>query len=195
MKRLVALALVLMLAACASIEKVEGDQLVNNRLVLKVPQAWNRMPANDGQPFQTWTQEGLAIDHLRFWAAIKPGEALRKGAALRPGPNQQAPRVPTYTKGMTLDQLVNLFEIVYAADGSTVAMTKVEPAGFAGAHGVRFEFSVVRKGDDVMLLGLGWAAVHKDELFAASFVAPRLSFFKRLAPMARDLVATASVKN
>lgn len=189
-----ALFVVMLMGGCAVIEKVEGDQLLNNRLSMKLPQAWNRMAVNDGQPYQTWTQEGLAIDHLRFWAGIKPGEPLRKGA-LSPGAGQTAPRVPTYTKGMTLDQLAHLFELLYAADGSTVTVTKVEPAVFAGAQGVRLEFSLVRKGDDVQLHGLGWAAVYKDELFAASFVAPRLHFFNRLAPLARAVVATATVKN
>lgn len=198
MRRIAAWALAsimaMLMGGCAVIEKVEGDQLLNNRLSMKLPQAWNRMTINDGQPYQTWTQEGLAIDHLRFWAAVKPGEPLRKGLA-RPGAGQTAPRVPTYTKGMTLDQLAHLFELLYAADGSTVSVTKLEPSVFAGASGVRLEFSVVRKGDDVQLSGLAWASVHKDDLFAASFVAPRLHFFNRLAPLARDVVATASVKN
>lgn len=184
----------LLIGGCAVIEKVEGDQLLNNRLSMKLPQAWNRIAVNDGQPYQTWTQEGLAIDQLRFWAGVKSGEPLRKGL-VRTGAGQTAPRVPTYTKGMTLDQLANLFELLYAADGSTVTVTKIEPAVFASANGVRLEFSVVRKGDDVLLSGLAWASVHKDELFASSFVAPRLHFFSRLAPMARDVVATAVVKN
>ena len=198
MKRIIswffAVLLTLVFGGCAVVEKVEGDQLLNNRLSMKLPQAWNRIAVNEGQPYQTWTQEGLAIDHLRLWAAVKPGEPLRKGLT-SPGAGRTAPRVPTYTKGMTLDQLANLFELLYAADGSTVTVTKIEPGVFAGSNGVRVEFSIVRKGDDVLLNGLAWASVHKDEFFAASFVAPRLHFFKRLAPLARDVVATAVVKN
>jgi hypothetical protein len=107
---------------------------------------------------------------------------------------QKAPRTPTYTAGMQSDQLVNLFEVLYAMDGSIVTMNKVEASNFAGEKGVRFEFSVTRKGDDVQLRGIGWVAVRKSELFAATFVAPKLSFFERLSYKAEAVVKTATIK-
>ena len=196
MKKILVLFLVALLAACTSIVKVEGDQLINSRMTVKLPEAWNKvsMPGNK-QPFDVWTQEGLPIDHLRFWAGVASNQELMKRPPGAPVPaGGKAARTPTYVAGMQPDQLVNLFETLYAADGSSVTMNKVEPAVFAGEKGVRFEFSVVRKGDDVQLRGVGWVAINKNELFAATFVAPRLSFFQRLLPKAENVVQTARIK-
>lgn len=193
MKKLLVLVLAAMLAACAGITKVEGDQVVNGRLAVKLPDAWNKIAfAGDRQPYDLWTQEGITLDHLRLWAAVKPGEALMTKPHVPAG--KTAPRLPTYADGMAPDQLVNLFEVLYSADGSLVTMTRVEPAPFAGEKGVRFEFTVARKSDDVQMRGVGWVAVRKGELFAATFVAPRLAFFPRLLPKAEGVVASAQIK-
>ncbi|MES2976087.1 MAG: hypothetical protein V4757_20885 [Pseudomonadota bacterium] len=194
MKKIFALMLVALLAACTTVVKVEGDQVVNGRLAVKLPEAWNKLtlPA-DKQPFEVWTQEGRTLDHLRFWAAIKPGETLLTRPAGYTPAGEKAPRLPTYTSGMAPDQLVSLFETLYSVDGSHVTMNKVEPAVFAGEPGVRFEFSVARKSDDVQFKGVGWVAVRQGELFAATFVAPRLSFFARILPKAEGVVRTAKI--
>lgn len=195
MKKLLALLLIAALAACTTVTRVEGDQVVNGRLAVTLPDAWNRVSLSSAkQPFDVWTQEGLMLDHLRIWAAIKPGEALLTRPSNYTPAGEKAPRIPTYTKGMAPDQLVNLFETLYSGDGSLVTMSKVEPVIFAGQQGVRFEFAVARKRDDVQLKGVGWVAVRGDELFAATFVAPRLSFFARLLPKAEGVVKTAQIK-
>lgn len=175
---------------------MEGDQVINNRMAVKLTDAWNKvdLPGNK-QPFDVWTQEGLTIDHLRFWAAVGNNQEMMKrppGASVPQG--GKAASLPTYVAGMQPDQLVSLFESLYAADGSIVTMNKVEPAAFAGEKGVRFEFALTRKSDDVQLRGVGWVAVKRNELFAATFVAPRLSFFPRLLPKAENVVKTAQIK-
>jgi hypothetical protein len=190
MKKLVSLLLIAVLAGCASVVKVEGDQMVNQRMAVKVTEAWNKMP-NGSQPYELWTQEGVTLDQLRMWAGIKSGQNLMTPPPS--GSGQKAARVPTYTAGMAPDQLVNLFELMYSADGSLVTMDKVEPGTLAGEKGVRFEFSVTRKSDDVQLRGVGWVAVRQGELFAASFVAPRLAFFSRLRPLAERVVQSARI--
>lgn len=194
MKKVLCVALVALLSACNSIVKMEGDQIVNGRLAVRVTEAWNKVsiPGNP-QPYETWTQEGLTLDHLRLWAAVRDGQSL-----MTP-PNTAAntatpPRQPTFTRDMPADQLVQLFEILYARDGSIVTMNKVEPATFVGEPGVHFEFSLTRKGDGVEMKGLGWAAVRKGELYAASFVAPKKFFFTRLAPKAASIIRTARIQ-
>lgn len=195
MKKLLAtLALGALLAGCAAITKVEGDQLVRERMQVKLASAWNRVaPPGSRQPFDTWTQEGIYLDELRMWAGLKSGEAIMVAPRVASG-QEKAKRVPTFTTGMSPDQLVNLFETMYSIDGSLVQVTKVQPADFAGGSGVRFEFAVTRKRDDVQLLGVGWVREQKGEMFAATFVAPKLSFFARLAPKAEAVVKTAQVR-
>jgi hypothetical protein len=191
MKKLLALLLAVLLAGCAAVVKVEGDQVVNNRLAVKLPDAWNKLNAYN-QPYETWTQEGASLDQLRFWAGVSAGKALMVPPPTAFG--EKAPRVPTFATGMSADQLVGLFEILYAADGSQVKITKMEPGRFADKDGVRFEFAVVRKTNDLQLRGVGWAAVHNNELYAATFVAPQLAFYPRLLPRAEGVIASARIK-
>lgn len=194
MKKLVACLLIALLGACTSIVKVEGDQVVNGRMAVRVSEAWNKVALPGAtQPYETWTQEGLPLDHLRFWAAIPAGSSLMTAPRVNSA-DQKAPRVPTYVAGMQPDQLVNLFETLYSHDGSIVTLSKVEPATFVGEKGVHFAFSMMRKADGVEMKGLGWLAVHKGQLYAASFVAPRKSFFGRLAPKAESVVKSARVQ-
>lgn len=193
MKKILAIFLMLLLAGCINIVKVEGDQVINNKLAVKLPHAWNKLPAFS-QPYETWTLDGMGLDELRFWAGFKPGQALM---TIPPGTvplGQKAPRVPTYTAGMQPDQLVSLFETLYSADGSTVKIQRIDAVPFAGEKGLRFEFSVTRKTDDLLLSGVGWVAVREGDLYAATFVAPQLSFFRRLYPKAESIIATARIK-
>lgn len=192
MKKIVATLLVALLAGCAAVIKVEGDQVVNNRLSVKVSDAWNKLP-NRSEPYETWTQDGPSLDQLRFWAGLRTGEPL----VIQPPASvagQKAPRVPTFTAGMAPDQLVNLFELVYSVDGSSVKVTRIDPAQFAGEQGVRFEFLVARKRDDLQINGVGWVAVKNNELYAATFTAPQLAFFRRLLPKAESVVGSARIK-
>jgi hypothetical protein len=200
MKRILLLLAAVLLAACTSMAKVEGEQVVHERLVVTVPGAWNRVIDRSEQPpYESWTQEGLPLDHLRLWGAIRPGQPLlTKWATYSRAADAKDPRVPTFRTGLTPEKLVSLFEEVYATSG-TVAITKVEPTVFAGEKGVRFEFTLARRSDDLNLRGVGWVAVRPDpmwgeELYAATFVAPKLSFYDRLLPMAEAVIKTARVR-
>lgn len=200
MKRLLLLLAVVLLAACTSMTKVVGEQVVGERLVVNVPGAWNRVVDRSEQPpYESWTQEGLPLDHLRLWAGVRPGQPLlTKWATYSRAADAKDPRVPTFRTGLTPEKLVRLFEEVYAPSG-TVGITKVEPTVFAGEKGVRFEFTLARRSDDLNLRGVGWVAVRPDpvwgeELYAATFVAPKLSFYDRLLPMAEAVVKSARVR-
>jgi hypothetical protein len=146
-----------------------------------------------------WTQEGIPLDHLRLWGGIRPGQPLlTKWATYSRAEDAKEARVPTFRTGLTPEKLVRLFEEVYAGAG-TVGITKVEPTVFAGQKGVRFEFTLARRSDDLNLRGVGWVSVRPDptwgeELYAATFVAPKLSFYDRLLPMAEAVVKSAHVR-
>jgi hypothetical protein len=192
---LAAMLLVIFLTACTSIAKVEGDQVVNRKLVVNVPAAWNKVNDPwDAEPYDMWTQEGIPLDHLRLWAGVQPGKTLvAKPTVFFRAPGEKDARYPTFTAGLAPDRLVSLFEAIYANEG-VVNITRVEPTVFAGEKGVRFEFTLARRADDLTMRGVGWVAVHKNELFAATFVAPRLTFFPRLLPMAEAVVKTARIR-
>lgn len=185
--------LIALIAGCASVVKVEGEQTLKGRLTVRVGQAWNKVAVpGEAQPFESWTQDGLALDHLRLWAGMRPGEALMAGA--QPAAGQRAARVPVFRAGMAPDQLANLFEVLYSADGSQVQVTRIEPAPFVGEQGLRFELAIIRKRDEVQMSVVGWAAVRRDELFAVTYAAPRMGFFPRGRAGAEAVAASARIR-
>ena len=191
MKKLLAILLALVLAGCATVVKVEGEQTLNNKLAVKLPEAWNRL-SYPGQPYEVWTQEGASLDQLRMWAGLPAGKEI---VSLPSAPmGQKAARGPTFTADMAPDQLVGLVGGMCAADGAPGRVTRIEPASFAGADGVRFEFMVIAKKTDLQVRGMGWAAVRNGELYAATYHAPDLAFFRRLAPKAEAVVKTALIR-
>jgi hypothetical protein len=200
MKRLFLLLSVLLLAACANISRMDGDQVVNERLVVHVSDAWNKVSDPwQVNPYDTWTQEGVPLDHLRLWGGVQPGQPLMmRPVVFSRAADAKQPRVPTFRPGLSPEKLVSLFEELYANAG-TVTITRMEPTVFAGQKGVRFEFTLERRRDDLTMQGVGWVAVRPDptvgeELYAATFVAPKLSFYQRLLPMAEAVVKTARVR-
>lgn len=195
MKRLASLLLVLFLAACTTISKVEGDQVVNDKLAVHVPAAWNRIQSPwSNEPYETWTQEGMPLDHLRFWGGVQSGKTLMaKPMVFFRARGEKDARVPTYRAGMPPEKLVSLFEELYATAGA-VKLTRIEPAVFAGEKGARFEFTLMRRWDDLPMKGVGWVAEKDGQLYAATFLAPRLSFYERLLPLAEGVVKTARIR-
>ena len=195
MRALAALLLATMLAACTTIAKVDGEQVVGGKLAVTLPDAWNKVtdPWERGR-YDVWTQEGIPLDHLRLWAGLRPGESLVAApTVLFRAPGEKDPRYPTFTSGLRPHRLVNLFEQLYANEG-IVQVTRMDPATFAGQKGVRFEFTLARRADDLVLQGVGWAAEHRGELYAATFAAPKLAFYPRLLPMAEAVVRSARIK-
>ena len=201
MKKILALLLALLLAACANVSRMEGEQVVNERLAVHLTDAWNKVSDPwDVDPYDTWTQEGIPLDHLRLWGGVRPGQPLMtRPAVFSRAEDAKDRRVPTFRVGLPPERLVSLFEELYATAG-TVTVTKVEPALFAGQKGVRFEFTLARRADDLDMQGVGWVAVRQDatwgeELYAATFVAPRLSFYQRLLPLAEAVVNSARIRS
>ncbi|MBC5766571.1 hypothetical protein [Ramlibacter albus] len=195
LKRVAVIVFIAVLSACTTVTKLEGEQVVHDRLAVRVPEAWNKI--NDpwsAEPYDTWTQEGLPLDQLRLWGGVKSGDPLvEKPMVFFRFYGEKDPRVPTFRAGMSSEKLVNLFEQLYANAGA-VRITKVEPTVFAGEKGVRFEFALNRRGDDLQLRGVGWLAVKDEKLYAATFMAPQLHFFGRILPMAEAVVNTARIK-
>jgi hypothetical protein len=137
----------------------------------------------------TWTQDGVTVDTLRFYVALKDGELI---APTPSEPKGQA--ALAFKSTMQTGEVVALFEGLYSRGGSSFTLDKVEPAPFAGGTGFRFEFSSIRKADDVRLRGIAWGAVRNGELWLISYTAPRLAFFPRGLGSAEAIAKSARVK-
>lgn len=169
----------LALAGCANVAKITtGDVVVDGRLAFTLDAAWNQVNLPGRSRPVLWTQDGITIDALELWFGVRDGQVLVES------PKDQRPLV--FRASMEPHELVALFEGVYGRDGSTFTLDKLAPADFLAGKGVRFDFTVLRKVDDVRVSGVGWAAVRDGELIAMTFVAPRLGFYpKHLAKVER----------
>ena len=177
-------ALALTLAGCANVAKIStGEVVVERRISFTLDAAWNQVNLPGRSKPVVWTQDGLPIDVLELWIGIKDGETLVDT------PKDKRPLV--FKASMAPDEIVALFEGVYARDGSSFTLDKAAPAQFVGGPGVRFDYTMVRKADEVRLSGVGWAAVKNGELVAMTFVAPRLGFFPRHVAKAEKAAASA----
>jgi hypothetical protein len=191
-KRLFIFSGALMLAGCAGITKVEkGSQDVGGRMTVTLDNAWNYMDFPRYAPAVVWTREGFAVDQLRFFAGVRSGSPIHPPQKPR---GQDQLKSFTFRNSMQAEDLVALFEGTMTIDGSSFQVRKIDPATFLGQRGIRFEFITTRFGDNVVLQGLGTAAIINGELFAAVYVAPRLAFFPRYQREVDTIIASARLK-
>ena len=187
---LLILATVFALVGCAQVSHVaSGDVVLRDKLVVTVDRPWNQFERGLGDGIPSWTQDGLTVDSLRFYPGLKDGELIA------PTPSQPAGVRPLAFKStMGTAEIVALFEALYSRGGSTFALERVAPAPFLGVNGFRFEFTGIRKSDDVRLRGVGWGAVRNGELYAITYTAPRLAFFDRNLAAVETLARSARAR-
>lgn len=182
-------ALAAVLAGCASVSKVNtGEAIVKERLAVSVDVAWNQFEHGLTDRTPTWTVEGITIDALQFYVGIKHGELIA------PTPREGKGVLPlTFKAEMQPADVVALYQGLWTRDGSAFTLEKLEPASFVGQNGFRFEYTLIRKGDDVRLRGTAWGAVRNRELFLINYHAPRLGFYPRHIAQVEKLAASARV--
>lgn len=188
MKKLLILCVVLLLSGCVSVAKVEtGPRTIGERLTVTLDGAWNHVDAPGVGPGQLWTMEGSPVDQLRLYSGIKEGQALHA----EQGGQQKS---FTFRSNMQPDEIASLFEGMLTRDGSRYKLEKLEPMSFNGQPGFRFDYSLVRKVDNVHLSGVGFAAVSRNELFAVVYMAPRLVFYPRYIAQVEHIGKSMSIK-
>ena len=182
-------AAVALTAGCAQMANVAtGEVVLKDRLAVQVDRPWNQFERGLADNTMTWTRDGVTVDSLRFYIGLKDGELIAPTPA---EPEGQRPLA--FKASMQAAEVVELFEGLYSRGGSSFKLEKLSPDTFVGTPGFRFEFSALRKADDVRLRGVGWGAVRNGELFAITFTAPRLAFFPQHAPSAEAVARSARV--
>ncbi|MFM8900267.1 MAG: hypothetical protein ACKOF9_10020 [Burkholderiales bacterium] len=179
----------LTLVGCAMVSKVNtGEIVVRDRMTVTVKDAWNQFEAGMADNAPTWTKEGVAVDALKFYVGIKNGDLIA------PTPAGQNAKPLAFQSSMKAAEVSALYQALLTRDGSSFTLEKLEPTSFAGSPGFRFEYSLVRKQDDVRLRGIAVGAVRGGELFLIHYSAPRLAFFPKYAPQVETLIQSARIK-
>jgi hypothetical protein len=181
------------LAGCAAqMVKVEPGQVtVKDALSLNTANAWNRFEL--GQQYlsvgpgaaEVWTQDGITLDALAFFVGVAQGETLGRAIAGK--------KLPQFRSTMTPGEIVELYEQMVTQDGSAFALKRVVPGRFGGQPGFRFEHTITRRSDGVLLRGIAQGAVVKDKLYLVAFTAPSIHFYDRHAAQVEPLLASAEI--
>lgn len=181
-------------AGCAQMVKVEPGQVtVKDALSLKADIAWNRfelqfpLSVAPGAS-EVWTQDGITLDALAFFAGVANGQTL---GTVIPGTNK---KLPQFRSTMTPGEIVELYEQMVTQDGSAFALSRVAPGRFGGQPGFRFEHTITRKSDGVLLKGMAQGAVVKDKLFLVAYTAPSIYYYGRHLPQVEAVMASAQIK-
>ncbi len=182
-------AAVLLLSSCfAMVRMGPGTVTVRDAITVSSDGGWNRLDVPGGGGGEVWTSDGLSLDVLTFFVAIKDGDPLV------PAPMGTRRTPPAFRAAMLPHQIVELFEASATQDGSTFRLERLAPSAFASADGFRFEFSMTRKRDDVALRGFAYGAVVKGKLYLVTFRAPRIHYYAKHLPRAEATVRSALIK-
>lgn len=168
------------------VEAVVADGVI----VVKAPDGWNLSTARPSQRGDRWTRDGLALNELTFFAAIREGEAIY----YQPAAIEQD--LPKFRSKMLLTDLVELFEntnrIVLGT--SVFSVAKVEPSRLGQHAAVRFSYSYAAQDEGVTRKGEAVAAIINGEMYLVNFVAPAIHYFDRDIAEIRQMIATLQLR-
>jgi len=152
--------------------------------------AFNRLEGGDPATYDAWwTANGASLDLLRFHTGVASGQPLIRSAA------KATKATAVFQARMQPEEIVELYESYLTSSGSTFKLDRIAPAPFAGGNGFRFEYTVIRKADDVTLKGAGYGLVRKDTLYLMTFQAPRLHYYASLLPKVEAMAKTARISD
>ena len=186
------LALASMLAAVPAearwrlVEAGDSRKVARSDLRITAPADWNRATERPTSRSEVWTQDGVGLTELMFYARIKDGETLFKRNQRKRNP------LPEFDKDMLLTDLVEWYEDTanVALGGSLFEIVEVQPATLGGYTGVHFRYSYTGS-DNVARLGEARAAIVDEKLYLISFEAPRLHYFDRYIAEVRAMMDSA----
>jgi uncharacterized protein YceK len=191
MKKIILILLVGLLSSCANVVKVEsGEFKVSEHMSLTLTGAWNQLKAPSLKPAIVWSMEGVTVDQLLIYSDIKEGDTLVPNGLFDSEKNKKF----IFHSTMDFSQIASLFEAKFTADGSIFNLDKIEPKVISKQKGVKLEFSVIRKTDNVKMQGLAYCVVFNNQLYALIYQAPKLTFFKRYQEDVEKMASTIIVR-
>jgi hypothetical protein len=191
--KMMAVAVLVVLSGCTKpatwVGLPPGEVVVRDRLAVRIDGAWSRLDGTQEPKHDVWTSDGMPLDQLHFHTGIAEGESL---VVVKDRPADKP--IPRFRKEMQAQDVVELYESFASRDGSVFTLEKLAPARFADEDGFRFEFSRVRKNDEVRTRGVAYGAIHRGELFLMVFEAPRIHYFAKHLPRVEAIAQSAHVR-
>jgi hypothetical protein len=163
--------------------------IANSTMKVTPKSEWNRWSSRPSSNGEIWTQDGLSLNELTFFAKLSAGDTLYNQTDSFNNP------LPKFRKDMLPTDLVELFEASnrILLQSSVFKVDGAEPAKLGGYSAVRFQYSYASEADGLIRKGEGVAANIDGKFYMVNFVAPQIHYFDRDLPEFREIVASISI--
>lgn len=187
-RALAALALLCLLAGCATYTLVEANAPVTMAEIYTVqPQIrWSKRVQGK---FESWTVDGPLIEELSFVNGIGSGDSL-----VEPDPYaSDEVEYPEFRSGMTALEIQDLYEATLSKfQASQIATEGLRPLSFGAQSGFRFDFSFLSQ-DGLKRSGMAVGFVRDEKLYLIAYTAAALHYYDRYKDTVERLVASITI--
>ena len=173
MKKLLIIISALLLSGCNQYALVKPEPVKVKGITVSPANPWNSAPSIDsigGRP--TWTTDGVILNSVTFFPAIKDGKPLFKSS--------QKEQFPIFTTDMLPNELVEIVESSIAKKlGATISSRGgLKPMMIDGNQGFQFNFDFIT-GDDVPRRAFIAGAVKGEALYLMFYQATSLYYYDK----------------
>lgn len=182
MKRLLVVISVLLLSGCSSYTLVKPEPVKVGGVTASPSNAWNAVPISErigGNP--TWTKDGVALNSITFFPAVKDGKPLFKST--------KKERHSPFTADMLPNEIVEIVEASLAKELGAVITNRsgLKPLSIDDGPGFQFNFDFVQ--NNIPRRALVAGAVKNGSLHLIFYQATHLYYYDKYL---QDVVAMAS---
>ncbi len=182
MKKLLVVISVLLLGGCSSYTLVKPEPVKVGGITASPSNAWNAVPALErigGRP--TWTKDGVALNSITFFPAVKDGKPLFKST--------KKEKHSPFTADMLPNEIVEIVEASLAKELGAVITNRsgLKPLSIDGNPGFQFNFDFVQNSIPRRALVAG--AIKNGSLHLIFYQATRLYYYDKYI---QDVMAMAA---
>jgi hypothetical protein len=201
MKKLLSMALVLAVAACAPYNLVPAGKVEfsGKNVTTETPVAWNQ---RNYDALYTWTQDGPDLQNLFFHLAIEDGKTIASSLDVESQLNPLlvlAGKIPDevsfrFHRNMTEPEIQDLFTASFGKIvQSPVTAANLRPATLDGKPGFAFDYFFTGR-DEVKRKGMAVGAVIEAKLYLVHYYGTEMYHFDKSRADAEKVMNAIKVK-
>ncbi len=197
MKKLVPLAALLLLTACAgggfgySLVEPQPRVVAAGSMIVTPSIRWNRVPRGtyDIAREENWTLNGPLLDSLTFIGGLETDKRI---VVQRRKPDR---KVPNFRADMSPPEIAAMIESLYRirAGATTFDTEALAPRTFLGQPGFQFDYRYLT-GDELERRGRAVGAIVGGRFYLALFDAARMHYFDAGLPEFERVVESARIR-